>query len=129
VKIRIRLKECSAPQYLTEKIKQKINELMFHTVICQFQNIGNFIQLTNDQNQQLSQIARHHYCRIEKIDTKTEMKVYSIPNALSQTPNTLNSIIEQSNAFCSTLSMRKISVLNGSIEIHLTNQSTSITVR
>ncbi|CAF3609150.1 unnamed protein product [Rotaria socialis] len=126
VKIRIRLKEFSAPQYLIDNIKQKIRELMIQIVTCQFHKIGNSITLTNDNNKQLNRIARHNYCRIEKLETKTEMKVYSIPKALSPSVNISNSIMLQSNEFVSALSMRKMSVLNGSIEIYLTNQSDSI---
>lgn len=129
VKIRIRQKEFNAPQYLIEKIKEKISELMFLLATSQFKKIGNSFILTNEQIKQLNQIARGNKCRIEKIDTKTEREVYSIPKTLSQSSNTSTFIIEQSNEFCSSLSMRKISVLNGSIEIYLTNQSTTIPVR
>ncbi|CAF1449677.1 unnamed protein product [Rotaria sordida] len=126
VKIRIRQKEFSVPQYLIGKIKQKIHELMIQTIICKYQKIGNSILLNDDNNKQFYQIAKRNYCRIEKIEIKTEMNVYSIPKALSQTSNISNSIIQQSNEFTSSLSMKKISVLNGSIEIYLTNQSISI---
>ncbi len=102
---------------------------MFQTVICRYQQIGNSFVFTDHQNNQIQQISRYNYSRIDQIDIKTEIEVYSIPKALSTSANTSNSIIEQSNEFMSTLTMRKISVANGSIEIHLINPSISIPVR
>lgn len=129
VKIRMRQKEFRAPQYLIEKMKQRVKELIFQTVNYRFEKIGNSFELTDDNNNQLNRIAQHNYCRIEKIETKSEMKIYPIPKALSQLPNMSSSIIQQSKKFYSSLSVRKISVLNGSIEIYLTDQTISIPVR
>jgi hypothetical protein len=98
-------------------------------VICRYQQIGNSIVVTDHQNEKIQQIARYNNCRIDQIDVKTEMEVYSIPKALSPSANASNSIIEQSNELTSTLTMKKVSVSNGSIEIHLTNQSISLPVR
>ncbi|CAF3806468.1 unnamed protein product [Rotaria sp. Silwood1] len=126
VKIRIRKTEFSAPQYLIDKIHEKIKQLMIQPVIFQYMEIENSVQLTDDDIKKIRHIAEYNYCRIEKIDSKMEMKVYSIPKASSQLTNISSSIIQQSNEFISSLSMRKISVLNGSIEIYLTDQTRSI---
>ncbi|CAF1159377.1 unnamed protein product [Rotaria sordida] len=126
VKIRIRETEFSAPQYLIDKIHEKIKQLMIQPVIFQYKGIGNSVQLTDDDIKKVHHIAEYNYCRIEKIESKVEMKVYSIPKASSQLTNISSSIIQQSNEFISSLSMRKISVLNGSIEIYLTDQTRTI---
>ncbi|CAF1313135.1 unnamed protein product [Rotaria sp. Silwood1] len=126
VKIRIRLKEFSAPQYLIETIKEKLKGLMVQKTIFQYQKIGNSIELTDNHSDELKRIARQNYCRIEGIETKTGMKLYSIPKALSQSSNVSSSIVQNSNEFISSLSARKISIMNGSIEIYLTNQSNTI---
>ncbi|CAF2751248.1 unnamed protein product [Rotaria sp. Silwood2] len=126
VKIRIRLKEFSAPQYLLETIEKKIQKLLIHRIICQYEQIGNSILLTDYDYRQLNRLVYVNYGRIDQIETKTIMKVYSIPKASSIISNISNSLIQQSNEFFSSLSMRKISVLNGSIEIYLTNQSSSM---
>ncbi|CAF1314178.1 unnamed protein product [Rotaria sordida] len=126
VKIRIRLKEFSSPQYLLETIEKKIQKLLPHRIVCQYEQIGNSILLTDYDYRQLNRLVYVNYGRIDQIETKTIMKVYSIPKASSTTSNISNSLIQQSNEFFSSLSMRKISVLNGSIEIYLTNQSSSI---
>ncbi|CAF2916335.1 unnamed protein product, partial [Rotaria sp. Silwood2] len=126
VKIRIRLKEFSAPQYLLETIEKKIQKLLIHRIICQYEQIGNSILLTDYDYRQLNRLVYANYGRIDQIETKTIMKVYSIPKASSIISNISNSLIQQSNEFFSSLSMRKISVLNGSIEIYLTNQSSSM---
>ena len=128
VKIRIRQKDFSAPQYLAEKIRQKINELMFRTFICQYQKIGDAIILSAQQHEQIQRLIASFNCRIEKKETKTSMEVYSIPKALSSSVNTANSITEQSQEFSATLSVRKLTVSHGSIEIYLTNQVTTIPV-
>ncbi|CAF3163530.1 unnamed protein product, partial [Rotaria sp. Silwood2] len=126
VKIRIRQKEFSAPQYLLEIIEKKIQKLLIHRIVCQYEQIGNSILLTDYDYRQLNRLVYVNYGRIDQIETKTIMKVYSIPKASSIISNISNSLIQQSNEFFSSLSMRKISVLNGSIEIYLTNQSSSM---
>lgn len=128
VKIRIRQKDFSAPQYLAEKIRQKINEFMFHTLICQYQTMGNSIVVSTQQHEQIQRLLTSSNCRIEKKETRTSMEVYSIPKALSSSSNTSNAIIEQSQDFSATLSVRKISIAHGSIEVHLTNRTKSIPV-
>lgn len=128
VKIRIRSKEFCAPQYLIETIKQKIYELIYENIICQYEKIGNSITLTDNHKNQLYKIAKYNYCRIEKLETKLDIKVYSIPKALSTTANVSSSIVQQSNELTSSLSIRQISVLKGSIEIYLRNTSDSISV-
>lgn len=121
VKIRIRLREFTAPQYLIAKIKQQINELIIEKSICRFQQIDNSIVLTNEQRRKIYQIARNNHCQIETIEIKFDVEVYTIPNApLSES---------QSDQSHSWMSARKISILNSSIEIYLTNQSNSIPVR
>ena len=77
---------------------------------------------------EFNEIAKRHYCRIVEIEAKLDTKIYSIPKALSPTSSASTLIMQQSNEFYSSLSMRRIVVLNGSIEIYLTNQSSSISV-
>jgi hypothetical protein len=74
--------------------------------------MGNTNTLTDDERTEINQIARRNYCRIEKIDSQTDWIVCSIPKA-----------------FSSSVSMRKISILQSSIEIYLINPTTSIPVR
>ena len=129
VKIRIRSKEFSAPQYLIDKVKQKLNDLIFYSTVCRFRKMGNTITLTDDDRTQINQIARRNYCRIEKIDSQTDWIVCSIPQAFSSSAATSKLAIQRSNELCSSLSMKKISILQSSIEIYLTNKITSIPVR
>ncbi|CAF3631775.1 unnamed protein product [Rotaria sp. Silwood1] len=126
LRIRIRDKEFSAPQYLIDRIQEKIKRLFIQTSTFQYQKLGDSLQITDENYKKLNQIAQYNYCRIEKIETKAEMKAYSVPKALSPTLNISSSIIEQSNEFISSLSMRKIAILNGSIEIYLANETSSI---
>lgn len=128
VKIRIRQKNFSAPQYLSGTVRYKINELMFHVLICQYHKIGDSFVLTTQQHEQMQKLVQSHHCRIEKIQTRTSTEVYSIPKALSLVSNPSNSIIDQSQQFSARMSVRKIAVANGSIEIHLVNQIRSILV-
>ncbi|CAF1189241.1 unnamed protein product [Rotaria sp. Silwood1] len=126
LRIRIRDKEFSAPQYLIDRIQEKIKRLFIQTSTFQYQKLGDSLQITDENYKKLNQIAQYNYCQIEKIETKAEMKAYSVPKALSPTLNISSSIIEQSNEFISSLSMRKIAILNGSIEIYLANETSSI---
>jgi hypothetical protein len=129
VQIRIRQKEFYAPQYLIEKIQQHINELIYQTAVCVIQKIGYSISsIKNEMIAQLNQIAKRHYCRIEKTVSKIEMQVHPVPKALAKTSLTSKNIVEQSNAFCSLWSVKKISVLSGSIEIHTAAHSMSLSV-
>jgi len=129
VQIRIRLKEFYAPQYLIDKIKQDVYELISQTTICIIQKIGNSIPSMDEHITKLNEIARRYYCNIEKVDTKIEMQVHSVPKALEKTAVSSKQMIEQSNAFCSSMHIRKISVLNGSIELHTDDHSRSPSVR
>ncbi|CAF0897838.1 unnamed protein product [Adineta steineri] len=126
VKIRIRLKEFSASQYVAEKVKQKITDLILYTTICRFSKMSTEIIFTDDQRTHIYQIARKNYCRIEKIDNQTDWIVCPIPKAFSSSSATSNLTVQRSNEFCSGLSMKKISILQSSIEIYLTDQITSI---
>ncbi|CAF4018972.1 unnamed protein product, partial [Adineta steineri] len=126
VKIRIRLKEFSAPQYVAEKVKQKITDLILYTTICRFSKMSTEIVFTDDQRTHIYQIARKNYCRIEKIDNQTDWIVCPIPKAFSSSSATSNLTVQRSNEFYSGLSMKKISILQSSIEIYLTDQITSI---
>lgn len=128
VKIRIRQKNFSAPQYLSETIRHKINELMFHVLICQYHKMGDSFVLTTEQHEQIEKLVRSYYCRVEKMETKSSVEIYPIPKALSLVSNASNSVIEQSQQFSARLSVRKIAVANGSIEIHLIKQVKSIPV-
>ncbi len=130
VEIRIRQKEFYAPQYLIEKIKQHVNDLINQNAVCVIQKIGHSTSSIDEEMiVQLNQIARRHYCRIEKTESKIEMQVHSVPKALAKTSLSSKNTIEQSNLFCSSLSVRKISILNGSIEIHTAAHPTSLLVR
>ena len=62
------------------------------------------------------------------METQTSVEIYSIPKALSPASNVSSLIIEQSREFTARLSVRKIVVSNGSIEIHLIKQATLIPV-
>jgi hypothetical protein len=126
--IRIRQKEFYAPQYLIDKIKQQINAFICLTAVCVVQKIGDHIFLTDQNNAQLTQIVKKYGCRIEKIDSKTEIQTFQIPKALNETSVTSSITIEQSNEFCSLLSVRKFSVSNGSVEIHQADRSMCLIV-
>jgi hypothetical protein len=128
VQIHIREKEFHAPQYLIDRIKQQINELICQTVVFVIQKIDNTTSLTDEENVALNKIAKQHNCRIENVESKHEMQVYSIPKALAETMFTSALIVEQSKTFCATSSMRKLSVLHGSIEVYTADQSRSIMV-
>ncbi|CAF4260209.1 unnamed protein product [Rotaria sp. Silwood2] len=123
VQIRIRQKEFYAPQYRIEEIKQRIYELICQTIICSIQMIENSLSLIDDNNSQLNEIAKNYCCRIERIESKAEMQVFPIPKALTKTSSTPSLTIRQSDAFCSSLSVKKISVLNGSVEIYTADYS------
>ena len=128
VKIRLRSKEFSAPQYVAEKVKQKLNDLIFYSTVCRFRKMGHDITFTDDQCTHIYQIARRNYCRLEKIENQTDWIVCSIPRAISSSATTSNLTLKHSNELCSRLSMRKISILQSSIEIYLTQETTSIPV-
>ncbi|CAF3303678.1 unnamed protein product [Rotaria socialis] len=128
VKIRIRQKEFYAPQYLIETIKQHINELICHTTTCIIQTMENSISLTDDEKTQLIEIAKRYYCSIERIESNTEVQICSIPIALTKTSSTSTAMIQQSKAFCSSLSVKKISVLNSSIEVYTADHSMPLLV-
>ena len=57
------------------------------------------------------------------------MQVLPVPKALTKTTSTSKVLVEQANAFQLQLSVRKISVLNGSIEIHTVDHTTASPVR
>jgi hypothetical protein len=129
VKIRIRLKEFSAPQYVAEQVKQKIHNLIFYSTICRFRKIGNDMIFTEEQRTHIYQIARRNYCRIEKIENEIDWIVCSIPNAFSQSAPTSNLTLQRSSDLCSGLCMKNISILQSSLQIYLTDQISSIPVR
>ena len=83
----------------------------------------------DEQITKLNEIARRYYCNIEKIESKIEMQVHSVPKALAKTAVSSKQMIEQSNTFCSSMYIRKISVLNGSIELHTDDHCRSPSVR
>jgi hypothetical protein len=91
--------------------------------------MGNTNTLTDDERTEINQIARRNYCRIEKIDSQTDWIVCSIPKAFSSSVPASNLAIQRSSELCASLSMRKISILQSSIEIYLINPTTSIPVR
>ena len=93
------------------------------------QNIGSSVLLNDEKIAQIDQIARQHYCRIERVESKSEMQVLPVPKALTKTTSTSKVLVEQSNAFQPQLSIRKISIRNGSIEIHLVDHVTVPPVR
>jgi hypothetical protein len=128
VKIRIRQKEFCAPQYLIDKIKQQINQLISQSAICLIQKIGKNILLTDEDNSQLNKIATRNNCRIETIHSKNEIQVFTIPKSLTETSIPSKLIIEQSNQFSSSFTVSKISLSNGSIQIHKTDYSILSTV-
>ncbi|CAF1342365.1 unnamed protein product [Didymodactylos carnosus] len=131
VKLRIRENTYHAPQYLIETIKQLITKLISYTVTFTVENIiEHNLTLADKEKSQLEYIAQKHNCKIVKIEIKTKRKICTIPKALttSTIPSTSKLIIEQSNTFCSSFSMRKASVLNGSIEIHKARNFKSLMV-
>jgi hypothetical protein len=90
--------------------------------------IGDHSFLTDEDNVQLTQIVKKYGCRIEKIDSKVHIQTIQIPKALTKSSVASNVLIEQSNQFSSSLSVRQLSLPNGSIEIHRANQSTCLAV-
>jgi hypothetical protein len=122
-------KEVRAPHYLIDKMKRKINELIFNSTVCRYRKMGDSIILTDDQHLQIMSIAKKNYCRIDKIDNQTDWVICSIPKAFQSSANTSSLVIQQLNEFCSSLSMKKISTSHGSIEIYLASQTISIPVR
>lgn len=67
-------------------------------------------------------------CSIEKIDSKVQMQTIQIPKALTKNSVVSSVLIEQSRQFLSSLSVRKLSTSNGSIEIHRSNRSTCLAI-
>ncbi|CAF1351161.1 unnamed protein product [Rotaria magnacalcarata] len=126
VQIRIRQKEFYAPQYLIEEIKKHIYELICQTAICTMQTIESLTALSDDDNVKLNEIAKKYCCSIERIESNVETEIHRIPKALTNTSSTPSLIIQKSNKFCSSLSVRKISVSNGSIEIYVPDYSTQL---
>ncbi|CAF1085138.1 unnamed protein product [Rotaria sp. Silwood1] len=123
VQIRIRQKEFYAPQYRIEAIKQHINELIYQSTTFTIQKLENSVCLTDDDSARLNEIAKKHCCRIERIESNVEMQIHPIPKALITTSATSSLFIQQSNTFCSSLSVKKMSVLNGSIEVYTPDYS------
>jgi hypothetical protein len=107
--IRIRQKEFYAPQYLIDEIKHKINGFICQTAVFIIRKIGDHSFLTDEDNVQLTQIVKKYGCRIEKIDSKVHIQTIQIPKALTKSLVTSNVLIEQSNQFSSSLSVRHIS--------------------
>jgi hypothetical protein len=131
VKIQIRENLFYAPQYLTSKIKQLINTLIFQTATIIFQCIENACMLTTNENLKLEQITRKYNCQIEKVDIQTKNEIVKLPKArtTSTTQSTSKFIIQESNRFVTTLTMlKRLSTSIGGIEIHKTNNSTAPTV-
>ncbi|CAF4746587.1 unnamed protein product [Rotaria sp. Silwood1] len=129
VQIRIRQKEFYAPQYRIEAIKQHINELIYQSTTFTIQKLENSVCLTDDDSARLNEIAKKHCCRIERIESNVEMQIHPIPKALITTSATSSLFIQQSNTFCSSLSVKKMSVLNGSIEVYTPDYSMPCSVR
>ena len=129
VEIRLRQKQINAPRYLMDTIKKKLSELLCYSTTFQFFSIGSVIALTDEQHEQLNQIARKNYCRIEKIDRQTDWIVCSIPKALSFTVPKSNLLIERSNELCSSITMKKMAISRSTIEIYLEDQNVSLLVR
>ncbi|UJR11256.1 hypothetical protein I4U23_015438 [Adineta vaga] len=124
VKIRLQQKEFYAPQYLIEKIKEEINELICETVICTIKTIDNSALLSDENKAQLDRISTQYSCRIERVVSKTELQIFRIPKAVSNATSPIsNTMLEQSNQFCSSLSLRAISTSNISIQIHKNDPS------
>lgn len=129
VQIRIRQKEINAPQYLIDKVQQKLNELLLYSTVCRFCKLSTTITLTDDERTQLYCLARKNYCRIDKINVETDWIVCSIPKAFPPSAVTSSLVVQRSKEFSSSLSMKKISLLESSIEIYLTEQTTFVPVR
>ncbi|CAF1601334.1 unnamed protein product, partial [Didymodactylos carnosus] len=123
VKLGIRQNEFQAPVYLIDKIKESINKMIFETFTVTFETISHVP--SSEEISDLKQLAQQHNCHVDKIDTKTEIKVLSIPKGLAAASHLVSKLtIEQSNAFCSsTLVFRKASVSTASIKIHLVRSS------
>ncbi|CAF3486533.1 unnamed protein product [Rotaria sp. Silwood1] len=120
VKIQIRENLFHAPQYLSSKIKQLINALVFQTATISFQCLENACTMTVNEHLKIEQIARKYNCQIDKINVQTNNELVKLPKTriTSTIKSTSTFIIDESNRFIASVQMlNRLSISTGGIEI------------
>ncbi|CAF3978904.1 unnamed protein product [Rotaria magnacalcarata] len=126
VKFNVRQNEFQAPEYLVEKVKASINQMIFDNFTVTFELITPEASqvLTTKEETELKYFALINNCRTMVIETKCKRKAFSVPKALTRTPISRLSkyITEQSTLFSSSdFIYYKAAVSHASIEIHSTS--------
>ncbi|CAF1029912.1 unnamed protein product [Adineta steineri] len=106
-----------ASQCLKDEIESRVIKLLSNLKTYTFKSVELYYDIADRLYSNLKTLAKknHCYCYLK---TKTKLKFYPIPRAHENTLNTSQSIIEQSDLFCSLPSVFcRTKLANGSIEV------------
>ena len=128
VKILIRQKEILASPSLVNIIRRRLMSLLHYSSVFRFETSIDRIPLSDADQQKLNAIASAQHCKLQRVEYQDDVQIFSIPKATSNPTKSWDSLLQRSEALDTCLTVKKLPIMNGSIEVYFGREKTTVKV-